>query len=145
MHVAASENWARRRERAGSDRVGAGASDRARRVERLRQLAVLLDSSIEIPGTKVRIGVDPLLGLVPGVGDAVSTVMSLYIVYEATKIGATRGQIARMLANVLIDLGVGLVPVAGDVFDFAFKANVRNLRILGIDARGSGVRIDLGG
>ena len=65
--------------------------------------------------------------------------------YEATKIGATRGQIARMLANVLIDLGVGLVPVAGDVFDFAFKANIRNLRILGIDARGSGVRIDLGG
>lgn len=95
-------------------------------------LARLMDSAFELPGTGVRIGIDPLLGLVPVVGDVLTTAVSLYIVLLAYRMGATRAQLAGMLFNIAIDFAVGEVPVLGDFFDFAFKANERNLVILGL-------------
>ncbi|MFZ4573952.1 MAG: DUF4112 domain-containing protein [Phycisphaerales bacterium] len=109
------------------------------RVARLLFLATLMDSQIELPGTGLRIGLDPLLGLIPGVGDVVTTFVSLYIVYEARKLGATDAQVRAMLLNVLIDFAIGEIPVLGDLFDFAFKANLRNLAIMGFSPE------DLGG
>ncbi len=103
------------------------------RLRRLRFVARLMDNSIEIPGLKSKVGLDPIIGLIPGVGDAITTAVSLYIVYEGYKLGATQAQVARMLGNVVVDAIIGTVPVLGDLFDFAFKANQRNLKILGID------------
>lgn len=108
-------------------------SDRVRRIARLRLIARLMDNAIEIPGTGIRFGLDSLIGLIPGAGDAVTAGVSLYIVYEAAKLGATRGQLAMMLGNIAIDTLVGTIPVLGDLFDLTFKANVRNLRMMGIE------------
>jgi hypothetical protein len=102
------------------------------RSDRLVRLARLLDSSIRIPGTSRRVGLDPVIGLVPGLGDVVSCLISLYIVHQASRMGATRSQIRTMLLNIAIDLVIGEIPLLGDLFDFAFKANERNLRILGL-------------
>jgi hypothetical protein len=115
----------------GADRSPAAL---ARRRARLVALAQLLDNRWKLPGTKFRFGLDAVIGLLPAGGDAVMAVVSLYIVAEAWRLGATKGQIARMLANVGIEALVGAVPVVGDLFDAGFKANVRNLRIMGIDA-----------
>ena len=103
------------------------------RAAKLVKLAKLMDSAIEIPGSGVKLGLDPLVGLIPGVGGAVGAAISLYIVWEARKLGATPTQIKWMLANIALDTLIGEIPVLGDVFDFAFKANLRNLAILGID------------
>ncbi|MBY0311582.1 MAG: DUF4112 domain-containing protein [Phycisphaerales bacterium] len=116
--------------------------DRATRIERLRKLAVLMDSSIRIPGLKFRIGLDPLIGLLPGVGDLITTSISAYIIYQGYKLGADRVTILKMIGNALIDGLLGEIPIAGDIFDFAFKANLRNLRLLGIDAKGVQIEID---
>jgi hypothetical protein len=99
-------------------------------VARLEALATLLDSAFIIPGTKQRVGIDALLGLIPGIGDAVSTALSAYIIWEARQLGLPRWKIARMISNVAIDTAIGAVPFAGDVFDVFFKANQRNLRII---------------
>lgn len=101
------------------------------RAAKLVVLARLMDSEFELPGTGVRIGLDPLLGLVPGIGDVLTTLVSLYIVHQARTLGASRRQIRSMLLNVGIDFLVGEIPILGDLFDFAFKANQRNLLILG--------------
>ena len=103
---------------------------RAERIARLDRLTTLLDTAFVIPGTRFRFGVDGLIGLVPGLGDAVTTGLSLWIVYEAHQIGAPKHVIARMLGNVAIDGVVGAVPLAGDVFDVLWRANRRNMRIL---------------
>jgi hypothetical protein len=95
-----------------------------------RLLARLLDEAIEIPGTGWRIGLDPLVGLVPGIGDALSAVLSAWIVLAGVRLGAPGSVIARMALNVAIDAIVGSVPIAGDLADFAWKANVRNVRLL---------------
>ena len=99
------------------------------RLERLRFLANLLDTCIMLPGG-YRIGIDPILGLVPGIGDLIGAAISLYIVREASKLGIPKWILLRMLANVGVEALIGFVPVLGDVFDAAFKANVRNLRLL---------------
>lgn len=117
-------------------------TDRAARIERLRRLAVLMDSSIKLPGVDYRIGIDPLIGLFPGVGDIITTAISSYIVYQGYKLGASRTTILKMIGNVILDGLLGEVPVLGDIFDFAFKANLRNLRLLGIDAKGVHIDID---
>lgn len=101
-------------------------------ISRIRRLAHLLDNAFQIPGTQIRVGLDPLIGLLPVAGDAVSAVLSLYIVYEGWRLGADRATLAKMLANVTIDTAIGLVPAAGDVVDAAFQANLRNLELLGI-------------
>ena len=103
---------------------------RRERIARIDALATLLDTAFILPGTNVRFGFDALIGLVPGIGDAVTTALSLYIVHEARQLGAPRHVIARMLANVMIDGLVGAVPLVGDAFDVLWRANRRNMRLL---------------
>jgi hypothetical protein len=98
--------------------------------ERLRQLAWLLDSSIPVPGTRWTIGLEALIGLFPFLGDLVGVLLSSYILGEAARLGAPKSVLARMGLNVGLEGLVGIVPFAGDVFDAAFKANQRNVRIL---------------
>lgn len=98
--------------------------------ERLVTLTRLLDSAVEVPGLRTRVGLDAVLGLVPGIGDLVSGAIGLYLVMEARKLGASRWLQARMIGNLLVDTAVGAVPVAGDLFDVYFKAHVRNLKLL---------------
>ena len=103
---------------------------RAERVKRLETIATVMDTAFVVPGTGIRFGFDGLIGLVPGIGDAVTTALSLYIVHEAWQLGAPKHLIGRMLANVALDGAIGAVPVAGDVFDVMWRANKRNVRIL---------------
>lgn len=100
------------------------------RIARIDALATLLDTAFILPGTNVRFGLDALIGLVPGIGDAITTAMSLYIVHEARQLGAPRHLLFRMLANVALDGIVGAVPVVGDAFDVMWRANRRNMRLL---------------
>jgi hypothetical protein len=101
-----------------------------RRLDRLHRVGWLLDSSLPIPGTRYRLGIDQVIGLVPGIGDLIGGVLSLYIIIEASRMGVPRGLLARMGWNVAIDTLVGEVPILGDLFDIAFKANIRNLALL---------------
>lgn len=98
--------------------------------QRLERLAWLLDESFTLPGTNRRFGIDPLLGLIPGVGDLVGAGLSLYVIAEAARLGAPRGLLGRMVGNMAVEAIVGLVPVAGDLFDFYWKANSRNRDLL---------------
>ena len=97
---------------------------------RARALARLLDRSFRIPGTSLRFGLDPLLGLLPVGGDVLAALGSGYILYVAWRNGAPGGLIGRMLVNVLIDTLVGSVPVLGDLFDAGWQANARNVSML---------------
>jgi hypothetical protein len=97
---------------------------------RLRTLSRYLDSAVRVPGTEYRVGLDPLLGLLPVVGDAPAAAVSAYIVAEAAALGVPRPTLARMLANIVVDAVVGSVPVVGDLFDAVWKANERNVRLL---------------
>lgn len=96
---------------------------------RLRKFARLLDSAIRLPGG-YRIGLDGIIGLVPGIGDAVAASASAYIVIRAARMGASAATLVRMIFNVLLEVVVGAVPVIGDLFDFAWKANNRNIELL---------------
>ena len=98
--------------------------------EALQRLAWLLDNSIRLPGTQFRIGLDALLGLFPVVGDAAGVVLSGYIVQQAAKLGAPTSVLFRMVLNVAIEGLLGAVPLAGDIFDAAWKANQRNVALL---------------
>lgn len=102
----------------------------APRLKRMRQLTGLLDNAIAIPGTKRRVGLDPLLGLIPGGGDTLSAALSGYIIIEAAMMGLPRSALTRMVANIAIDTVVGAVPVFGDIYDAVAKANVRNMQIV---------------
>lgn len=97
---------------------------------RVRRLADLLDSRWRIPLTPWRIGLDGVMGLLPGVGDTAGMLVSAYVVYQASRFGVPRSLLARMVANVGVDWVVGSVPILGSVFDIAFKANRRNLDLL---------------
>lgn len=100
------------------------------RLERLRRLGYLLDNSIPIPGTGFRIGLETIVGLVPGVGDLVGGGFSAWIILQAARLGAPPSLLARMGWNLLVDVVVGAVPLLGDLFDAGFKANLRNLALL---------------
>ena len=108
----------------------------ADRLERLRKLGYLLDNSIPIPGTRYRIGLESVIGLVPGIGDMVGGGFSLWIVLQAARMGVPASLLARMGWNLLIDVVVGAVPFLGDLFDAGFKANMRNLALLDRHAEG---------
>jgi hypothetical protein len=95
----------------------------------LRRLAHFLDSAIPLPGG-LRIGLDGLIGVVPGVGDLVGSALSSYIIAQAYRLGASRSVILRMTANVALETVLGVIPVLGDLFDFAWKANRRNVALL---------------
>jgi len=101
-----------------------------RRVQALQRWAGILDAAFRIPGTQIRFGLDALIGLVPGAGDAVAGLFSVVIVLQAARMGLPRIVIARMVLNSLVDLLVGAIPVIGDLFDVAWKANLRNVTLL---------------
>jgi hypothetical protein len=103
---------------------------REQRLARLDAVAKLLDIAFIIPGTKIRYGIDGIIGLIPVVGDIIATALSLWLVREARALGAPWHITARMLGNVAVQGLVGSVPVAGDAFDVLFRANMRNVRIL---------------
>lgn len=94
------------------------------------KLARLLDSQFRVPGTQFRFGLDSIIGLIPGIGDALTGGLGLYIVNRARQEGAPGFMIVRMLSNLLIDTILGAIPVIGDLFDFGFKANAKNARML---------------
>jgi Domain of unknown function (DUF4112) len=100
------------------------------RIARIDALAAMMDTAVLVPGTNFRFGLDALIGLVPGIGDVVTTLISLYIIKEARALGAPRLLIGRMLANVALDGVVGAVPLVGDAFDVVWRANRRNMRLL---------------
>lgn len=94
------------------------------------RLARLLDSQFRVPGTRMRFGVDGVLGLLPGVGDAAGLALATMVIVQAVRLGARGSTVARMVLNVALDTVVGAIPVLGSVFDFAFKANNRNVSLL---------------
>ena len=103
---------------------------REQRLARLDALAKLLDIAFILPGTNIRYGIDGIIGLIPVVGDLITTAISLWLVREARALGAPWHVTMRMLGNVALDGVVGMVPVAGDAFDVMFRANIRNMRLL---------------
>jgi hypothetical protein len=100
------------------------------RLRALRHVSRLLDSAFQLPGTTFRFGLDPILGLVPGIGDLVSPIFTIGILWQAHDLGLPRVVLLRMLGNVAIDALVGAVPVLGDAFDFAWKSNDMNMALL---------------
>jgi hypothetical protein len=105
-------------------------SERSRSLGEVEMLAWLLDNSIPVPGTGRRFGIDALIGFVPVLGDMVSGGIGLFVVWRASRFGLPRIAVARMLANTVIDIAVGAIPILGDAFDLWFKANTRNLGIM---------------
>ena len=106
------------------------ASPNANRLAQLKSLSRLLDDSIPIPGTSYRIGLDPVVDLLPGIGDLLGLVASSYILLAAYRLGIPRVALARMAFNIAIDGIVGAVPVLGPVFDAGWKANTRNVALI---------------
>jgi hypothetical protein len=104
--------------------------ERLATLNRIRKLSRLMDTAIGIPGTKFRIGIDPIIGLVPGAGDIVSTGFSAYIIYLATRFGLPSKDLRKMIFNIGLEAAVGTVPLVGDMFDAYYKSNIRNLAIL---------------
>lgn len=97
---------------------------------RLEKFSRMTDSAIGIPFTRFRIGLEPIIGLIPVLGDLAGLFMSVYVLLEAQRVGASTRIKRQMIRNMLIDFFGGLIPVIGDVFDFAWKANVRNTQLL---------------
>jgi hypothetical protein len=106
------------------------APDRAQKLESLDRLADVLDTRWRVPGTDWRFGVDAVASLAPGVGSVATGLVSAYMIKKAHEIGAPGHVLARMVGNVALDTVLGSVPVVGTIFDFAFKANRRNMKLL---------------
>lgn len=116
---------------AWDDDLPASASSEERAaIRRTRTVAQLLDDAIPIPGTNYRIGLDPLIGLLPISGDIVTGLIGLYVVAEAALVRAPLALLVRMLVNLALDVVIGAIPVVGDIFDAVWKANVRNVELL---------------
>lgn len=105
-------------------------------LRRTRTVARLLDEAIPVPGTNYRIGLDSIVGLLPVSGDLVTGVVGLYIVAEAARVGASRDVLGRMIANLAADVAIGSIPAIGDLFDAAWKANVKNVELFEEHLRG---------
>ncbi|GAX34763.1 DUF4112 domain-containing protein [Nodularia sp. NIES-3585] len=102
----------------------------ALKFKRLRRLSLILDKVVTIPGTPIHIGIDPIVGLFFGAGDFIGFVLSSYIILEAARMGVPKATLGRMFLNIAIDGLVGIVPVMGDLFDFAWTANEYNIKLL---------------
>ncbi len=100
------------------------------RLELIKRISYILDSAIPIPGTRYRIGLDPIIGLIPGVGDALTSLASSYIVLSGMQMNVSRWTLVRMIFNILIESVIGIIPVVGDIFDAAWKSNERNRVLL---------------
>lgn len=100
------------------------------KVNNLRRLSQLLDNAIPIAGTGYRIGIDPILGLLPGGGDTMAGALGAYIIVEAARMGIPRQVVGQMVGNLVFDSVIGTIPVLGDLFDVGWKANVRNIALL---------------
>lgn len=108
----------------------ASSVDTAQRLRRVQRLAWGLDAAFRLPGTRFRLGIDALVGLIPVGGSLIMGAVSLYIVWEAWQMRLPTSVLARMVANILLETAVDAVPVAGDIFDAAFKANLRNVALM---------------
>jgi len=95
-----------------------------------RTFTRLMDGALPVPGTSFRIGLDPIIGLVPGLGDATGAALSGYLVITAARLGAPASVIVRMVGNVALDVAIGAIPFVGDVYDFFWKSNRRNMNLL---------------
>lgn len=104
--------------------------DEAQALLRLEALARLMDNAFVVPGTNVRFGLDGVIGLVPGVGDLISGLVSSYLIWEARRLGVSKWILGRMMANTLLDTTIGAIPLAGDLFDVMFRANIKNMALL---------------
>ncbi|HYI64691.1 MAG TPA: DUF4112 domain-containing protein [Allosphingosinicella sp.] len=98
--------------------------------QRIEAMELLLERAVGVPGTRLRVGLDSILGLIPVVGDVVTAAMGAWLIWEARNLGMSKFHLARMAGNVGFDTLVGAIPFAGDLFDFIFKSNSRNLRIV---------------
>ncbi len=105
------------------------------RLEGLRRIAQLLDNAFVVPGTSYRVGLDPILGLLPGLGDLISPLFTIGVLLQARALGVPKVVQGRMMINAGVDALLGTVPVIGDLFDFAWKANAKNLALLELHAR----------
>jgi len=106
-------------------------SDQEKQIlDRIRTLGMLLDNRFTLPGIGIRFGWDGLIGLIPGVGDFATGLLSAYIVYLAHQLNVPKPLLARMLVNIVVDVTAGAVPVVGDLLDVAWKANLKNIRLL---------------
>lgn len=101
--------------------------DRLRHLDRLSEI---LDSAFAIPGTRFRIGLDGIIGLIPGIGDATGAALSIYLIFEAARLGLPLSTLLHMVGNVAVETAVGAIPIVGDIFDFAWKANTRNMALV---------------
>jgi Domain of unknown function (DUF4112) len=99
-------------------------------LRRLHRISHLLDNAIPIPGTKYRIGLDPILGLIPGGGDLIGSIFAGYVVFKSAQLGVPQETLIQMAANIVFDTVAGTVPVAGDLLDVTWKANVKNIELL---------------
>jgi len=111
-------------------------------LQRLDAIATVMDSAVRVPGTQVVMGLDALLGLLPVVGDAIASAIGGYLIWEAKRLGASKFVLARMAANTTIDTVLGSIPIIGDVFDVAFKANRKNVALLKAHLEKNGRRCD---
>ncbi|MEY2564350.1 MAG: hypothetical protein QOH88_2543 [Verrucomicrobiota bacterium] len=93
-------------------------------------LSLIMDNFLRVPGTKFRFGLDPLLGIIPGIGDTSSALVSAFALIQAARVGVPKVLLARMSANILLNEIIGIVPIAGDAFSFWFKSNARNYQII---------------
>ena len=99
-------------------------------LDRIRRLSTVLDDAVRVPGTNVRVGLDPVLGIVPGAGDAIAAAISLYVVFEAYRLDAPRSMLAKMVGLLAVDAVIGSIPLLGPVFDAFWKANAWNAKSL---------------
>ena len=112
------------------DALKTAAPSQSDAVRRMEVMAKLLDNSFSIPGTNQRFGIDAIIGLVPGLGDIATTLLSSYVIWEARNLGVSKFALGRMISNLAIHATVGAIPIVGDVFDAFFRVNLRNMRIV---------------
>lgn len=101
-----------------------------RQLDHIRRITRLMDSAFRVPGLGLKVGLDPIIGLIPGIGDLVATITSAYIIFLATRFRLPKGILGAMVLNVALEFVVGTIPLLGDIFDAYFKSNVRNLELL---------------